>query len=465
MTEEKDSLNNKSKNKGTKDLSCFIPEGRSLGDLPTELVEEQASIVFDDGHVIGKRFEVIEMLGFGGMGSVYKVKDLLMHGQIKALKTILPSLVTSSEARDRFISEAQIVQSLRYEDGIVVVYDIGKDEKEDILFLTMELLEGCNLADYIKENNGKIEISRACAIVSQICRALDYAHHRKVIHRDIKPHNIFILPDGRVKLLDFGLAKLISSGVLARSNIGLGTAYYMSPEQSMGEEVDERSDIFALGAVFYQMLSGIVPMGRFKLPGELNKDIPESVDAIVERCLNQQPEDRYDNVKLLEGDLDKLVFVEKERIEGERRKKEELKRQEVEEKKQVDAEKRIHREAEERKRREEKGLREREEGRRRAGKLRKEDEVGSKKQRKQVTVKLDSLCQKSRMTFFSVLSFGIVLLIYGFAALYTILSNDFIDKKGLHSNLSPFGIYFSFTTAIVAFYYGIILAKNCVSRR
>lgn len=303
-----------------KNLERFLPEGRSLGDLPTELVDELQGVQFTPREIISDRFEVIEQLGFGGMGAVYKVKDLLMRGQLKALKVMLPSLVRNRETRERFISEAEIAQSLRHE-GIATVYDIGKHK--DFLFLTMELLEGTSLDRYLKSRGGRVDFPEAVGLVLKICEGLSYAHKKGVIHRDIKPQNIFVLPDGRVKLLDFGLAKLLSPGRLTRSSIGLGTAYYMSPEQSMGREVDERSDIFSLGVVFYQALIGRIPMGRFKLPSTLNPSIPSSIDSIVEKCLDEQPEERYLKVESLVADIEQVRSTyekeEKEKIEREQK--------------------------------------------------------------------------------------------------------------------------------------------------
>jgi len=299
------------------DLERFLPEGRSLGDLPTELVDELHDLQFSPREIISERFEIIEQLGFGGMGAVYKVKDSLMRGQLKVLKVMLPSLVRSQELRERFISEAEIAQSLRHE-GIATVYDIGRHR--DILFLTMELLEGQSLDRFLKSKAGRLGFLEAVDIVIKICEGLTYAHKKGVIHRDIKPQNIFVLPDGRVKLLDFGLAKLLSPGRLTRSSIGLGTAYYMSPEQSMGKEVDERSDIFSLGVVFYQMLVGRIPMGRFKLPSTLNPLIPSSIDSVIEKCLDEQREERYLKVESLVADIEQVRSTygkrEKEGIEA-----------------------------------------------------------------------------------------------------------------------------------------------------
>ena len=304
MPEDKNISNNSSTHHKD-NLSRFLPKGRSLDDFPADLVEEQKSILYSTKEIIGKIFEVIEELGFGNVGAVYRVKDLLMHGQEKALKVILPSLIRGKEARERFIAGAQLTQSLRH-DAIVSVFDIREDLGKDIFFFTMEFLEGENLAAYLELKGERLKFDEACDIVLQICEALSYAHEKGVIHRDIKPQNIFILSGGRVKILDFGFAKLLSPGRLACSSMGLGTAYYMAPEQSMGKEVDARTDIFSLGAVFYQMLAGQVPMGIFQLPSAINSEIPASINPVITKCLNQNPEDRYHDAASLAEDIKKV---------------------------------------------------------------------------------------------------------------------------------------------------------------
>lgn len=289
-----------------KDLSRFLPEGRSLHDFPEDLVEEQKSILYATGEVIGKFYEVVEELGFGNVGAVYRVKDHLMHAQEMALKVILPSLVRSLKVRERFIAGIQKAHSLRH-DGIVTVIDVRADREKDVLFFTMELLPGENLASYLKAKGGKLHFTETCELVLQICDALRYAHGEGAIHRDIKPQNIFVLPNGTVKVLDFGLAKLLSPGRLTCSSMGLGTAYYVAPEQSMGREVDERSDIFSLGTVFYQMLAGQVPMGIFQFPSDINPEVPSSINPVIEKCLHQNPEDRFRDAASLAKDIRKVL--------------------------------------------------------------------------------------------------------------------------------------------------------------
>ncbi|TNF52903.1 serine/threonine protein kinase [bacterium] len=200
------------------ELSRVLPKGRKLSELPADLVEEQKSILFYPKKIIAERFEIIEELGFGGVGAVYKVQDRLFHGQLNALKVMLPSLVRSYEARERFILEAQRAKTLRHE-GIVAVYDVGEDKEEDILFLIMELLDGQNLENYLESRHGRLGFTESCDIILQICDVLQYAHKRGVSHGGIKPQNIFINPEGGVKLLDFGLAKLLSPGRLTRFSV------------------------------------------------------------------------------------------------------------------------------------------------------------------------------------------------------------------------------------------------------
>ena len=273
-------------------------ENRALPDLGTELRTRHQSIPFAPGWVIAARFELLEMLGCGNMGTVYKVEDRLMYPRLKALKVMLPSLAGNADTRKQFVTEAEIGQSLLH-NGIVTVYDIGQEG--DLPFFTMELLLGGNLESWLKVQGGRANIETACTIVLKICEALGHAHERDVIHRGIKPQNIFILPDGGVKLTDFGLAKLMSAAQLTRQGVNLGTAYYMAPEQSLGREVDARADIYSVGVVLYQMLVGHIPMGWFPFPGELFDEIPETIDSVIKRCLQPRPEDRYADARSLAG--------------------------------------------------------------------------------------------------------------------------------------------------------------------
>lgn len=288
---------------GPRNLSSKNSESRKTEEArssPSGFSVEQTTITYRPGWVISDRFEVVEQLGFGGMGAVYKVKDRLMNSHLKALKVMLPSFARSEEAGQRFIIEGHIAQSLTH-DGIARVYDVGTHE--EILFYTMELLSGEHLGNWIRKQGGRVAARDACSIIVKLCVPLNYAHKQGVIHRDIKPENIFVSHDGSIKLLDFGIARLAGDYRLTGSGIGLGTIHYVAPEQSAGEEVDARADIFSVGAVFYRMLSGRVPAGNFEWPSDVQEDIPAGIDRILRKCLANRREDRYQAIDSLVADL------------------------------------------------------------------------------------------------------------------------------------------------------------------
>lgn len=284
-------------------LSQFVSEGT---ELPPELVEEQRAVLLRGGDVVADRFEVVKQLGFGGMGAVYEVKDRYL-GMSKALKVMLPSLLQSETARARFRSEVAITQQLSHAN-IVRVFDLEADRKRKFYFFTMELIEGKTLNRLLRERGGKLPLNEALDIVRQICDALEYAH-RQTIHRDLKPQNIMVCPDGTIKVLDFGLAKLISPGGLTKSSMALGTAYYQAPEQSVNpRDVDQRADIFSLGVIMYQMTTGRLPLGFIKAPSQLDHQLPPSLDAVLLKCIEPEPEDRFPSVSQVGEALTKCAI-------------------------------------------------------------------------------------------------------------------------------------------------------------
>jgi serine/threonine protein kinase len=263
------------------------PDEKNPMDLPAKLVEDHRSVLFHPGKIIAGRFEIVEQLGFGWLGAVYKVKYLLPVGPVGAIKVILPSLVMSPEARERFFREATSARSLRHE-GCVAIYEIYEDRDEDILFFSMELLEGRNLEDYLNARGEKMSFRETSDIILQICDVLSYAHGKGVIHTGITPRNICITADGNVKLLDFGLTRLLSSVERPRVSMDSGVDSYMAPEQLGGEGADSRSDIFALGVVFYHMLTVQDPGGKSRwTPG---------IEGIIQKCLKPQPKDRFQDI-------------------------------------------------------------------------------------------------------------------------------------------------------------------------
>ncbi|MFO7975459.1 MAG: serine/threonine-protein kinase, partial [Candidatus Hydrogenedentota bacterium] len=281
-------------------LRQFVSPG---AELPTELIEEQKAVLLKPGEVVADRFEVVKQLGFGGMGAVYQVNDRLTR-QARALKVMLSSLLQSPRAQQRFVAEVTISQQLAHE-GVVRVYDIGEDARRGICFFTMELIEGKTLNKLLKERGGSLPIEKALDLIRQLCRALEHAHNY-TIHRDLKPQNIMVRADGSIKILDFGLAKLVSPGRMTRSSVALGTAYYQAPEQSIHlRELDQRADIYSIGVILYQMATGEIPVGRVKSPSELDPEIPVALDDVVLKCIEPTPSDRYETVTEFANALEK----------------------------------------------------------------------------------------------------------------------------------------------------------------
>jgi serine/threonine protein kinase len=222
------------------------------------------------------QFEILQLLGRGGMGVVYKARQIELD-RIVALKILPPGEFDSPKFVERFRREARSLAKLSH-PNIVGVYDFG--QSEGLFYFVMEFVDGLNLRQMILDH--RLSPTNALAIVPRICDALQYAHEEGVVHRDIKPENILIDKRGRVKIADFGLAKLLGreeiDSRLTVSGVTLGTPRYMAPEQvEQPQNVDHRADIYSLGVVFYEMLTGELPMGRFAPP------LPKSADRRAAR--------------------------------------------------------------------------------------------------------------------------------------------------------------------------------------
>jgi serine/threonine protein kinase len=258
------------------------------------------------------RYEVLDKLGEGAMGVVYRARDEAL-GRTVALKMLSAELDGEEELHQRFHREAEAIGRLSH-PNIVTVYDLG--EAEGQLFMAMELLEGDDLRALI-ERRVDIPIADRIHVLAHICEGLAYAHSRGVVHRDIKPANIVVTSTGRVKILDFGLARVATRATITRQGVILGTPDYMSPEQAMGRTVDARSDVFSAGAVFYEFLTLQKPFkGRtlhavlYQIISErpepiltLNPEIPARLAACVDRMLRKDPEQRYASMEEVERDL------------------------------------------------------------------------------------------------------------------------------------------------------------------
>jgi len=261
--------------------------------------------------LIGKtisHYKITEKLGEGGMGEVYLAKDTDLQRNV-AIKFLPEHLTRDKDNIERFRREAQAAASLNH-PNIVTIHEIS--DVEDQTFIVMEYVEGKSLRDLINEY--KLENDKIIDIISQISVGLSKAHQAGIVHRDIKPENIIIDKDARVKILDFGLAKLKGASKLTKDTSTVGTVHYMSPEQIRGEEVDNRSDIWSLGVVLYEMLSGDVPFkGEYseaihyailnEEQEELDVDIDERLRIVINNCLNKNVNKRYQAIKELVNDL------------------------------------------------------------------------------------------------------------------------------------------------------------------
>jgi serine/threonine protein kinase len=236
--------------------------------------------------------EILELLGRGGMGVVYKARQPALD-RLVALKILPQKMALDPDFQGRFIREAKALGSLNH-PNIVAVYDFGAEA--GLFFFVMEFVDGTNLRQILRDR--KIAPEHALKLVPQLCDALEYAHEEGVVHRDIKPENILLDKKGRVKIADFGLAKLIgadvaAAGMLTLTNTVMGTPHYMAPEQVENpKSVDHRADIYSIGVVFYEMLTGELPIGRFELPSK-KVQIDVRLDDVVLKALEKAPERRY----------------------------------------------------------------------------------------------------------------------------------------------------------------------------
>ena len=248
---------------------------------------------------IGK-YRVVGTIGKGAMGEVYKAKDPLLNRYV-AIKTIAPALAADPDFRRRFQREAQSAAQLNH-TNIVTVFDFG--EEDGRTYMAMELLEGRDLKDAVRARD--LRLGDKLSVMDQICDGLAFAHAKGVVHRDIKPGNIHLQPNGQVKILDFGLARLGVSDMTKTGTV-MGTPHYMSPEQVRGQKADARSDVFSLGAVFYELLSHHRPFEADSVHGVLFQileqepepirkwapDVPAALVGVVERALAKDPAHRY----------------------------------------------------------------------------------------------------------------------------------------------------------------------------
>ena len=266
------------------------------------------------GMMISDRYEIIDKVGSGGMADVYKAKDHRLN-RFVAIKVLRQEYSSDAKFVAKFRAEAQSVAGLSH-PNIVNVYDV--DEDENYNYIVMELVEGITLKKFI-EKKGKLDVNEAVGIAVQIAQGMEAAHDNHIIHRDIKPQNIIISKEGKVKVTDFGIAKAATSNTITSN--AMGSVHYISPEQARGGYSDEKSDIYSLGVTMYEMLSGNVPFEGDSTVAvalshiqeeavplhELDPEIPMSLSKIVRKCMQKKPELRYLNAAALIADLKRAV--------------------------------------------------------------------------------------------------------------------------------------------------------------
>jgi eukaryotic-like serine/threonine-protein kinase len=262
------------------------------------------------------RYRLVERIGKGAMGMVYAAEDESM-GRRVAIKLMMTDLEQEPETRERFYREAKITSQLVHRN-IVTVFDLGEDRGRP--YLVMELLHGVPLGEHLQRTDSRT-LDAKLDLMMQMCEGLQVAHERGVIHRDIKPNNLFVLPDGSLKILDFGVARLATS-TLTASGFLVGTPEYMSPEQAMGRPIDARSDIFSAASVFYFMVTGRAPFGTRDLPKVLNAvmfnppepfkegEAPEALSRVLLKALEKDPDRRYASCSEMQAEIENVRRVQ-----------------------------------------------------------------------------------------------------------------------------------------------------------
>ena len=266
------------------------------------------------GRLLDNRYEILEVIGTGGMAVVYKARCHRLN-RLVAIKILKDDYLEDEEFRRRFHSESQAVAMLGH-PNIVSIYDVSSSITAD--YIVMELIDGITLKQYM-EKKGVLNWKETLHFAIQIAKALEHAHSKGIVHRDIKPHNVMVLKNGSVKVTDFGIARMMSKGNTLTKE-ALGSVHYISPEQAKGGRVDNRSDIYSLGVVMYEMMSGRPPYdgespvavaiqhinGGAVMPSTLNPNIPGGLEQIIMKAMAHEPGDRYSTAGLMLADMDEF---------------------------------------------------------------------------------------------------------------------------------------------------------------
>jgi serine/threonine protein kinase len=282
-----------------------IPSCTETLETPTEELTR--------GATFAGRYEIIEELGKGGMGKVYRVEDKKISAEI-ALKLIRPDISVDKKTIERFSNELKTTRMISHRN-VCRMFDLGEDK--GAYFITMEYVPGEDLKSLIRMSK-RLEVGTAISIAKQVCDGLAEAQRLGVVHRDLKPSNIMIDKDGNARIMDFGIARSLQAKGITGTGVIIGTPEYMSPEQAEGTDVDQRSDIYSLGVILYEMVTGRVPFdGETALsivvkhkteepkdPRDFNPQIPENLSRLILKCLEKKPERRYDSVQKIAYELD-----------------------------------------------------------------------------------------------------------------------------------------------------------------
>lgn len=275
------------------------------GPKPEAPAKPTGQSTFRKGQVVAGRYTILDLVGKGGMGCIYRVHDNTLKEQV-ALKTLLPQYLRDKMVVDRFFNEARIARQLSH-PNIVRVHDIGVADQ--VLYISMEYLHGKSLRGLIEEllPGERLPVKDTVKIMIDLCTALEYAH-QYTVHRDLKPENIMILPDGTLKLMDFGISKLMTTGKMTATAVVMGTPHYMSPEQFKDSStVDARADIYSIGVILYEILTGNLPTGVPKPASQILRDVPPALDPIIAKCVEPEPSQRYATVSELKQALQSVL--------------------------------------------------------------------------------------------------------------------------------------------------------------
>lgn len=265
--------------------------------------------------VLSDRYEIIEKIGVGGMAIVYKAKDLLLN-RVVTIKVLREQFASDDDFVRRFRREAQSAASLSH-PNIVSIYDVGKDG--DTEYIVMEYVEGQNLKELIR-NYAPLSSEQSINLARQIAEAIRHAHEHHIIHRDIKPHNILVTADGRAKVTDFGIARAVSAATMTHTGDIIGSVHYLSPEQAKGVQTNEQSDLYSLGIILYELLTGKVPYdGETPVaialkhlqenpvpPSQLNPRISQGIENVILKAIAKAPERRYQTAVEFVEDLNHI---------------------------------------------------------------------------------------------------------------------------------------------------------------